>query len=80
MDEESVKTLVKTMTGPSILRPPAGTVCPSCGGSDLNILTTMMSGPYSGYLECPCGWRESVMSYIGRRLVSVTPMTLPDNN
>lgn len=54
---------------------PKGYVCPVCGKEALERSTHFMGGPYSGSVHCTgCDHRESVVSYVGRNLLTVEPM------
>jgi len=55
------------------------TVCSNCGAHGLEIVSMILSGPYSGSVKCnQCGHSESVMSYLGKRIFKVEPLPTPN--
>jgi hypothetical protein len=69
----------KFLTGVIKRKPPRGTICVKCGSKKLTIYTTLFSGSYSGRLECDkCGYSMSVMSYIGKHIVTIESLKKED--
>lgn len=60
-------------------KPPEGSKCHGCGKEEgLKIVSMLLTGPFSGHMECSlCGYKESTMSYVGRNMVRVEPLSLP---
>lgn len=60
--------LMTTSTAPSN--------CPKCD-SEMKVTRQAMTGPYGGVVHCDsCGYRDSVVAYLGRQMISIEP--LPD--
>ena len=58
---------------------PVGTTCRHCGAQGLEIVSMVLSGPFAGSIKCSqCGHSESVMSHLGKKLVTVEPLTTPN--
>lgn len=72
-----LNTLTKINTRP--IPDQEDTECPGCKAKGtLNRTYLLMGGPYSGLISCSaCEWKQGVIEYLGRRMITVEPMPEP---
>lgn len=47
--------------------------CPDCG-LELQRSAGLMIGPFSGAIQCSCGYYNSVYNYLAKEMIKVVPM------
>lgn len=54
--------------------------CPECEGALVHI-THMLGGPWSGHVKCRgCGFCETVCGFLGKQMITVTPLEESDED
>lgn len=74
MAEADSDPLGSFLANPLVVRMSTESPCPQCGQM-LQRAATALSGPYSGIVFCePCGFRQSVVVFLGKSMIQVEPL------
>lgn len=77
---KTVKSIAKLMCKSVRIKLPED-ICPQCKKKKLVRFISMFSGPYGGTIVCEnkkCAYRESSISYLGKKMISVEPLSPND--